>query len=133
MKILVVADIHANYRALKATLDAFDNVDEVWCLGDIVEYGPMPSACIDLVRQHCNQVVAGNHDLSFANCQQQGANGDQGGRDFHAHTLRERDQTSLIRRNPALFDCRHDNRYVFMRRNRDFVYAPLGNPGHFVQ
>ena len=71
MKILVVADIHANYRALKATLDAFDNVDEVWCLGDIVEYGPMPSACIDLVRQHCDQVVVGNHDLSFAKCQPQ--------------------------------------------------------------
>ena len=71
MKILVVADIHANYRALKATLDAFDNVDEVWCLGDIVEYGPMPSACIDFVRQHCDQVVVGNHDLSFAKCQPQ--------------------------------------------------------------
>ena len=71
MKILVIADIHANYRALKASLDAFDNVDEVWCLGDIVEYGPMPSACIDLVRQHCDQVVAGNHDLSFAKCQPQ--------------------------------------------------------------
>ena len=75
MKILVVADIHANYRALKATLDAFDNADEVWCLGDIVEYGPMPSACIDLVRQHCDQVVVGNHDLSFAKCQPQADDG----------------------------------------------------------
>ena len=66
MKILVVADIHANYRALQATFDAFNHVDEVWCLGDIVEYGPMPSACIDLVRQRCQQVVVGNHDLHFS-------------------------------------------------------------------
>ena len=53
MKILVISDIHSNYRALKATLDTFDNVDEVWCLGDIVEYGPRPSDCINLVRQNC--------------------------------------------------------------------------------
>ena len=78
-----------------------------------------PKTLADFVGQHAEQ--------------QQGANGDQGGRDFHAHTLRERDQASLIRRNPALFDCPHDNRYVFMRRNRDFVYAPLGNPAHFVR
>ena len=68
MRILVISDIHSNYRALKATLDTFDDVDEVWCLGDIVEYGPRPSDCIELVRQNCQQVVVGNHDLYFSKC-----------------------------------------------------------------
>ena len=68
MRILVISDIHSNYRALKATLDTFDDVDEVWCLGDIVEYGPRPSDCIELVRQNCQQVVIGNHDLYFSKC-----------------------------------------------------------------
>jgi len=39
-------------------------VDEVWCLGDLVGYGPDPSECIRLVRDACTVCVAGNHDLA---------------------------------------------------------------------
>ena len=42
MRILVISDVHANYRGLKAVIDKFHNVDEIWCLGDTVEYGPLP-------------------------------------------------------------------------------------------
>ena len=66
MQILLVSDIHANYRALKAVIEGFGDADEVWCLGDIVEYGPCPGECIELVRRHCRHVVQGNHDVSFA-------------------------------------------------------------------
>ena len=66
MQVLLVSDIHANRCALEAVFERFDSVDEVWCLGDIVEYGPCPGACIDLVRRHCRHVVQGNHDASFA-------------------------------------------------------------------
>ncbi len=41
-----------------------DTVDEVWCLGDIVGYGPDPRECIRLVRDTCAVCVAGNHDLA---------------------------------------------------------------------
>ena len=40
MKILLISDIHANFRALQAVLDFHSDADEIWCLGDIVEYGP---------------------------------------------------------------------------------------------
>lgn len=64
MRILVIADIHSNSRALKAVLDKFGTSDEIWCLGDIVEYGPSPSECISLVKESCTKVVRGNHDES---------------------------------------------------------------------
>jgi len=65
MRLLLLSDVHSNYRALAAVLDRFHDVDEVWCLGDVVEYGPCPAECIDLVRERCDRVIAGNHDASF--------------------------------------------------------------------
>ena len=62
MRILVIADIHANYRALGAVLEAFGFADEIWCLGDIVSCGPCPQQCIELLRDACCLVVRGNHD-----------------------------------------------------------------------
>lgn len=66
MRILVVADIHANRVALQAVLDRFGDADQIWCLGDVVEYGPRPAACIELVRDRCTHVVQGNHDVTWA-------------------------------------------------------------------
>ena len=40
-----------------------DGVDELWCLGDIVGYGPRPNECIALVRERAKVCLAGNHDL----------------------------------------------------------------------
>ncbi len=65
MKYAVLADVHANLTALEMILKDIDNrggVDEIWCLGDIVGYGPDPHQCIELVRQRCSVCVAGNHD-----------------------------------------------------------------------
>ncbi|MCE5325632.1 MAG: metallophosphatase family protein [Planctomycetaceae bacterium] len=61
--ILLIADIHANYHALKAVLDAFADVDETWCLGDVISYGWQPSQCLDLVRRRCSKIIRGNHDV----------------------------------------------------------------------
>ena len=36
----------------------------VWCLGDVVGYGPDPGACLQLLRRHDLLGVAGNHDLA---------------------------------------------------------------------
>ena len=47
MRILVISDIHANYTALEAVLKDAGEVDETWCLGDIVGYGPDPNAVVD--------------------------------------------------------------------------------------
>ncbi len=65
MRILILSDIHSNLRGLQAVLDRFGDADEVWCLGDIVEFGPCPAECIALVRERCSRVIKGNHDVSF--------------------------------------------------------------------
>jgi len=65
MRYAIVADIHANLAAFTAVLQDIAHrgeVAEIWCLGDIVGYGPDPHQCLELLRQ-CNHVcVAGNHD-----------------------------------------------------------------------
>ncbi len=66
MQIVLLADVHANYRALQAVLDKYCNADEVWCFGDIMEYGPCPTRCLELVRARCSYVIQGNHDVNYA-------------------------------------------------------------------
>jgi diadenosine tetraphosphatase ApaH/serine/threonine PP2A family protein phosphatase len=59
----LISDIHSNLEGLNAVLEdiARHNVTEIYCLGDIIGYGPNPRECIDLVRQ-CKIVLLGNHD-----------------------------------------------------------------------
>lgn len=67
MRCAIIADIHANLAALTAVLvdvDKRGDVEEIWCLGDIVGYGPDPHECIELLRQTNHICVVGNHDLA---------------------------------------------------------------------
>jgi diadenosine tetraphosphatase ApaH/serine/threonine PP2A family protein phosphatase len=67
MRVLVVSDIHANLNALDAVLEAAGSFDAVWCLGDLVGYGPDPNECIQRVRDLPDlQCIAGNHDRASA-------------------------------------------------------------------
>jgi len=43
-------------------IGASGGFDEIWCLGDIVGYGPEPHACFVLLEQYKHICVAGNHD-----------------------------------------------------------------------
>jgi len=63
MRVLVISDIHANVTALKTVLAVARGYDAVWCLGDVVGYGPNPNECVELLRQQPNLLcVLGNHD-----------------------------------------------------------------------
>lgn len=63
MRVLVLSDIHANLAALEAVLrDAAGEYDAVWCLGDIVGYGPEPDECVAQIRLLDAVTVVGNHD-----------------------------------------------------------------------
>src|SRR5579863_7850588 len=62
MKIVIVSDLHGNFDALSALPEAYD---ELWVLGDLVNYGPEPAAVIDYVRSNAAIVVCGNHDYSI--------------------------------------------------------------------
>jgi diadenosine tetraphosphatase ApaH/serine/threonine PP2A family protein phosphatase len=59
----LISDIHSNLEALEAVLKDIDQqkIKEIYCLGDIVGYGPNPRECVDLVMQ-CKLVLLGNHD-----------------------------------------------------------------------
>jgi diadenosine tetraphosphatase ApaH/serine/threonine PP2A family protein phosphatase len=63
MRILVLSDIHANLVAFEAVLKAAEGQwDQIWCLGDLVGYGPRPNECIALLREHDHLSLSGNHD-----------------------------------------------------------------------
>jgi predicted phosphodiesterase len=66
MRILVISDIHANYTALQAVLKDAGAVDETWCLGDLVGYGPDPNAVVEEIRDIPNLTcLLGNHDVAL--------------------------------------------------------------------
>jgi diadenosine tetraphosphatase ApaH/serine/threonine PP2A family protein phosphatase len=65
MRIAVISDVHANYHALEPVLEQIDaaRVDQIWCLGDTVGYGPRPNDCCQKVEQLSDVSLVGNHDL----------------------------------------------------------------------
>lgn len=67
MKSAFLSDIHSNLSALENVCSYLDaqKIETVYCLGDIVGYGPRPDDCITLIRQRCSGVVAGNHDWAL--------------------------------------------------------------------
>lgn len=59
----IISDIHANLEALQAVLADIraQGITEIFCLGDIIGYGPNPCECVDLVMS-CDLCLLGNHD-----------------------------------------------------------------------
>jgi predicted phosphodiesterase len=65
MRILVISDIHANDTAFEAVMKDSGTVDETWCLGDLVGYGPDPNQVVERVREIPNLTcLLGNHDMA---------------------------------------------------------------------
>jgi predicted phosphodiesterase len=64
VRIGIVSDIHGNLEAFRAVLDAIQPFDQLWCLGDVVGYGPDPAECLELLREHRHLCVLGNHDAA---------------------------------------------------------------------
>ena len=63
MKRALISDIHANFEALRVVLDDIrqQGITTIYCLGDIIGYGPNPCECIDIVMD-CTACILGNHD-----------------------------------------------------------------------
>ncbi|MCA1561008.1 MAG: YfcE family phosphodiesterase [Acidobacteria bacterium] len=59
MKILIISDVHGNAEPLNAMTESYD---ELWVLGDLVNYGPEPAYVIRRLRQRATLIVRGNHD-----------------------------------------------------------------------
>jgi len=70
MRYAIIADIHSNLAAFQAVLEDIEHqggTGKLWCLGDVVGYGPDPHQCIELLRQTDHVCVAGNHDWAAIN------------------------------------------------------------------
>jgi predicted phosphodiesterase len=65
VRIAVLSDVHSNLHALEAVLADVDaaGIEQVWCLGDLVGYGPRPNECVALLQERTSVCLAGNHDL----------------------------------------------------------------------
>jgi len=62
VRVGVVSDIHSNLAALEAVLADMGSVDALWCLGDVVGYGPDPNACLARLKELGTTCIVGNHD-----------------------------------------------------------------------
>ncbi len=64
MKRAIISDIHSNLEAFEAVLEDIDSqgITEIFCLGDLVGYGPNPIECIDIMRKRAAMCLLGNHD-----------------------------------------------------------------------
>lgn len=66
MRVAVISDIHGNLEALRRITEDIESngADKVFCLGDIVGYGPFPKQCLGAVRKLAEIIVGGNHEES---------------------------------------------------------------------
>ena len=66
MRILIFSDLHGNWEALQTLQRAEPQPDAILFLGDIVDFGPDPKACLTWVRHNATIAVRGNHDHAAA-------------------------------------------------------------------
>jgi putative phosphoesterase len=64
MKIAVISDIHSNVEALNAVLRDIGEVEFIYCVGDLVGYGPDPNKVIEILETLGIKSVMGNHDYA---------------------------------------------------------------------
>jgi predicted phosphodiesterase len=62
----VISDVHSNLEALLTVLADIESrgIKTVYCLGDVIGYGPNPRECLDLIIERTKWCVLGNHDYA---------------------------------------------------------------------
>jgi len=122
MPTVIAGDVHSNLEALRAVLahaEALGPVDAVWCPGDIVGYGPDPSAVLGELRARRLTAVAGNHDLA--------ACGRMDTDDFNAAAARAAEWTAA-RLSFAEVDFLHSLPMTAVRGDFTIVHGSLREP-----
>jgi putative phosphoesterase len=66
-RVAVITDIHGNLPALEAALEEIDSlaVDEIYCGGDLVGYGPWPNEVCQLIQDRQMPTIYGNYDYAI--------------------------------------------------------------------
>jgi len=67
--IAIISDIHSNFEALKAVLQDIDKheISKIFCLGDLIGYGPEPEEVVNMIRKRNITTVIGNHEAQLSN------------------------------------------------------------------
>jgi len=67
MKFAVLSDVHGNLDALTEVFSDVNALDvrRIFCLGDMIGYGPQPEAVIREIRRHPVHALMGNHELAL--------------------------------------------------------------------
>jgi len=62
----VISDIHSNLEALTTVLADIEDrgIKTIYCLGDVIGYGPSPKECLDLIIEKTKWCILGNHDYA---------------------------------------------------------------------
>ncbi|OHB53713.1 MAG: phosphoesterase [Planctomycetes bacterium GWF2_50_10] len=62
----IISDIHSNIEALTVVLADIEKrgIKIIYCLGDVIGYGPNPAECLDLIIEKTQACVLGNHDYA---------------------------------------------------------------------
>ena len=68
MSLAIFSDVHGNLPALRAVLDDIrrQGCRSVFCLGDLVDYGPFPNEVVETIRERDIPTIIGNHDEGIA-------------------------------------------------------------------
>ncbi len=107
--IAFISDVHGNLEALTAVLEHIDAsagpAPTIYCLGDVVGYGPDPAECVDLVRERCSVTLLGNHDEALF----------KGALGFNGVARAAIDWTRKMLR-PSLFRSQNRERWRFLEK-----------------
>ncbi len=66
--VAILSDVHSNLEALESVLGDIKKkgIERILFLGDAVGYGSNPNSCIELLKEECEVMLAGNHDRAAA-------------------------------------------------------------------
>jgi len=99
MRIAIISDIHANFPALEETLKSIEqqNIDAVYCLGDLVGYNLWPNAVINEIRKRHIPTLEGNHDVKAVDIHNMGSKDS----DSYAYQIVGKEQIEYLSTLPA--------------------------------
>jgi putative phosphoesterase len=105
MRIAIISDIHANFPALEETLKSIEqqNIDAVYCLGDLVGYNLWPNAVINEIRKRHIPTLEGNHDVKAVNIHNMGLKDS----DSYAYQIVGKEQIEYLSTLPAHIKLEH--------------------------
>ncbi len=133
MKIVITSDVHGNFEALQALPETYN---ELWVLGDLVNYGPDPAAVVDFVKTNGAIVVRGNHDHSIGydedpRCTVRFRGMSEATRQYTTSVLNE-DQKQFLRNLPLHKELRRQNTRFYLCHAKPsdplYGYCPADSP-----